>query len=76
MESDINVAGIVKGEERYLVLFDEQHREEAFCTLGKWASNPELSFNWYDAANIAMRLREGNAERVTIVEAAKEDGGV
>jgi hypothetical protein len=55
---DINVLALVKGEERYIFLFDDAHRSEALRTLGRFASNPELSFSWYDAAVLSQRLRQ------------------
>jgi hypothetical protein len=55
---DINVLALVKGEERYIFLFDDAHRSDALRTLGRFASNPELSFSWYDAAVLSQRLRQ------------------
>ncbi len=57
MSSDINVLALVKGEERYIFLFDDERRAEALRTLGRFASNPELSFSWYDAAVLSQRIR-------------------
>ena len=57
MTQDINVLALVKGEERYIFLFDDEHRSDALRTLGRFASNPELSFSWYDAAVLSQRLR-------------------
>jgi hypothetical protein len=56
--TDINVLALVKGEERYIFLFDDSHRSEALRTLGRFASNPELSFSWYDAAVLSQRVRQ------------------
>ncbi len=58
MTQDINVLALVKGEERYIFLFDDQQRSEALRTLGRFASNPELSFSWYDAAVLSQRIRQ------------------
>lgn len=58
MTQDINVLALVKGEERYLFLYNDQHKAEALRTLGKFASNPELSFSWYDAAVLSQRIRQ------------------
>jgi hypothetical protein len=55
---DINVLALVKGEERYIFLYDDEHRSEALRTLGRFASNPELSFSWYDAAVLSQRIRQ------------------
>ena len=57
MSKDINVIALVKGEERYIFLFDEKSRSETLRTLGRYASNSELSFSWYDAAVLSQKIR-------------------
>src|SRR4051812_43801475 len=66
---DINVLALVKGEERYIFLFDDERRSEALRTLGRFASNPELSFSWYDAAVLSQRIRQSAAEANQEVQA-------
>jgi hypothetical protein len=39
-------------------LFDDAHRAETLRTLGRYASNPELSFTWYDAAVLSQKIRQ------------------
>ncbi len=57
MSGDINVLALVKNDERYVILFDDDQRGEALRTLGRYASNPELSFSWYDAAVLSQKVR-------------------
>lgn len=57
-DDDINVLALVKGSERYIFLFDDSQRAEALRTLGRHASNPELSFTWYDAAVLSQKVRQ------------------
>ena len=64
---DINVLALVKGEERYIFLFDDAHKSDALRTLGRFASNPDLSFTWYDAAVLSQRLRQ-NSEAIAAGE--------
>lgn len=58
MDKDINVLALVKGNERYVFLFDDDHRAEVLRTLGRYASNPDLSFTWYDAAMLSQKIRQ------------------
>jgi hypothetical protein len=60
---DINVLALVKGEERYIFLYDDEHKSDALKTLGRFASNPELSFSWYDAAVLSQRIRQTAMEQ-------------
>jgi len=55
---DINVIALVKGEERYVFLYDDDSREQALHAIGRHAANPELSFSWYDAAVLAQKIRQ------------------
>ncbi len=57
VSQDINVLALVKGNERYIFLYDDASRADALRTLGRYASNPELSFTWYDAAVLSQKIR-------------------
>ncbi|MDR1480769.1 MAG: hypothetical protein LBJ00_17730 [Planctomycetaceae bacterium] len=58
MGQDVNVLALVKGEERYVFLYNDTSRSETLRTLGRYASNPELSFTWYDAAVLSQKIRQ------------------
>ena len=57
MSQDINVVALVKGEERYIFLFNDENRSETLRTFGRYASNNDLSFSWYDAAVLSQKVR-------------------
>lgn len=62
MQQDINVLALVKGEERYIFLYDDENRAETLRMLGRYASNPELSFTWYDAAVLSQKIRRSGEQ--------------
>lgn len=62
MESEVNVIALVKGDQRYMFLFDDSNRDETLRTLARFAANPELDFSWYDAAMLSRKIRETLAE--------------
>ena len=64
MTQEINVLALVKGEERYVFLYNDESRAETLRTLGRFASNPELSFTWYDAAVLSQKVRQAEREEV------------
>ena len=66
MEQDINVLALVKGAERYIFLYDDSRRAETLRTLGRYASNSELSFTWYDAAVLSQKVRQTAAEASSV----------
>ncbi len=63
MSQDINVLALVKGSERYVFLYDDASRAETLRVLGRFASNPELSFTWYDAAVLSQKIRQEGQRR-------------
>lgn len=58
MKKEINVIALVKGEERFIFLFDDNHRDETLRQLARFAANPELDFSWYDAAMLSRKIRD------------------
>ena len=72
MTQDINVLALVKGEERYIFLYDDEHKSDALRTLGRFASNAELSFSWYDAAVLSQRIRQTALEQRATAETETE----
>lgn len=52
-----NAAGNVR--ESYVFVFDDtqQSHADAMRTFGRYASTPDLTFTWYDAAVMSQRLR-------------------
>lgn len=62
-DDDANLMVLVKGTERYIFLYGDDRQAEALRTLGRFASNPDLSFTWYDAAVLSQEMRQRNAEQ-------------
>ena len=63
MAAEINVVALVKGNERYVFLFDDENRTETLRQIGRYAANPELSFTWYDAAVVSQKVRQAAAPK-------------
>jgi hypothetical protein len=72
MAEDINLLALVKGAERYVVLYDNASGAEALRLLGRWASNPDLSFTWYDCAVLAQRVRQNSQSILFSYEASSQ----
>ena len=59
MNNEVNVLALVKGRERYVFMYTDQNREEVVESFGRYASDPDLSFTWFDAATLTQKaLRE------------------
>jgi hypothetical protein len=44
--------------ELYLFVYDDEHKSDVLRTLARWASDPGLSFDWWDGAKVCMKLQE------------------
>lgn len=72
MSRDINVVALVKGEERYIFLFNDGQKSETLRTLGRYASNSKLSFSWYDAAVLSQKVRNIEHSKAPTLEELAE----
>ncbi len=63
MQRGVNVLALVKQPERYVFLYDDESTASLLRTLGKYASDPELSFSWYDAAILSQKVRRLRREK-------------
>jgi len=57
-DRDVKVIALIKGREQYVFIYNEDNRAETLRLLARYASNPELSFTWYDAAVLSQKIRQ------------------
>jgi hypothetical protein len=62
MQRGVNVLALIKGEERYVFLYDDESADQLLQTLGQYAADPDLSFTWYDAAVMSQRIARLQSE--------------
>lgn len=58
----MNMLALVKGEEKYVFIFNDKNRAATLRQLGRYASDPDLSFTWYDAAVLSQKIRAATSE--------------
>jgi hypothetical protein len=49
---------LIKGNERYVYIYDDDSREPLLDAFQAEAANPELSFSWHDAVVLTEKARE------------------
>jgi hypothetical protein len=62
MQRELNVLALVKGDERYVYVYDDHSRRLLLDAFQAHAADPELSLNWYDAAALARKAQEQAAQ--------------
>ena len=61
MGREFNVLALIKGEERYIYVYDDASRSPLLETFRSQAADPNLSLNWFDAAVLAQKAHEQTA---------------
>jgi len=56
---------LVKGAERYLIRCTAGAEEEVIAQLMEWAENPDLDFDWFDAAVLSRQITQRLVGRAT-----------
>jgi hypothetical protein len=68
MAQEFNVLALVKGQEHYIFVYDDESRQPLVDALRDQAADPGLSFNWFDAAVLTQKAREQALAAVTAGE--------
>lgn len=53
----LNLTGMKKGREYYIFRYLDGQEAEMFQLVGRFASDPRLSFTWFDASVVAQTVR-------------------
>ncbi|MEX0728819.1 MAG: hypothetical protein WEB58_00280 [Planctomycetaceae bacterium] len=76
MSEGMNVLALVKDSERYIFLYDDKSTDQTLQTFGKFASDKELSFTWYDAALLSQKVRRLRREEEQVQSPRRLGGQV
>jgi hypothetical protein len=66
-----NVLALIKGEERYVYVYDDASRSPLLETFRAQAADRELSLNWFDAAVLTQKAREQAASGTPSAEPSR-----
>jgi hypothetical protein len=55
---EYNVLALVKGEEHYVYVYDDESRQPLLTAFQEQAADPDLSLNWFDAAVLTQKAHE------------------
>jgi hypothetical protein len=62
---ELNVLALIKGDERYVYVYDDVSRDALLAAFDAQAADPALSLNGFDACVLAEKAREQAAARPT-----------
>ncbi|GIW82963.1 MAG: hypothetical protein KatS3mg105_4770 [Gemmatales bacterium] len=58
VRKEFNILALVKGNERFVYVFNDSSRQQLIDVFRDHAANPDLSFSWFDAAVLTEKTRE------------------
>ena len=61
MGREFNVLALIKGNERYVYVYDDESGATLLDAFRAQAADPALSLNWFDAAVLTQKAREQQA---------------
>jgi hypothetical protein len=66
MRREFNVLALIKDEERYVYVYDDESRDVLLQFLQDQAADAALALNWFDAAVLTRKAHEQAATAPTI----------
>ena len=64
-----NLITLIRGNDRYAWIYDDESTSELLRDIGRTASNPMLNFTWYDAEKLSQVVQERKKRTRNITEA-------
>jgi hypothetical protein len=58
VQNELSVLALIKGNERFIYVFDDSSREMLINAIRDQAANPGVSLSWFDAAVLTERVRQ------------------
>lgn len=58
MPREFNILALIKGEERFIFVYDDESRAQLIDALRDQAADPRLTLSWFDAAVLTEKARE------------------
>jgi hypothetical protein len=58
LANEFNVLALIKGDERFVFVYDDSSRTTLIDTFRDLAADPALSLTWFDALVLTKKARE------------------
>ena len=58
MPREVNVLALIKDDERYVYVYDDQSRDMLLQFFRQQAADANLGLNWFDAAVLTQKAQE------------------
>ena len=62
MTQELNVLALIKGDERFIFVYDDDSKDTLIEDIRNQAADPAVALNWFDAAVLTERVRNPASE--------------
>jgi hypothetical protein len=62
VNQELNILALIKGDERYVYVYDDASRPKLVEAFHAQAANAELSLNWFDVVVLTQKAEEQGAQ--------------
>ena len=62
MTQELNVLALIKGDERFIFVYDDDSTDTLIEDIRTQAADPAVALNWFDAAVLTERVRNPASE--------------
>ncbi len=62
MTQELNVLALIKGDERFIFVYDDDSTDTLIEDIRNQAADPAVALNWFDAAVLTERVRNPSSE--------------
>lgn len=68
MANELNVLALIKGNERYVFVYDDGSRSQLIDLVRNYAADPAVNLSWFDAMVLTTKAREQADAEATPME--------
>ena len=65
LSNELNVLALIKGQERYIFIYDDDSRAQLLDTIQEYAGDAGMNFSWFDAMVLSSKAREQEEAEAT-----------
>ena len=58
MQHELSVLALIKGDERFIFVYDDVSRDQLIDEIRNQAADPSVKLSWFDAAVLTERARQ------------------
>lgn len=76
MSNELNVLALIKGQEHYVFIYDDEGRSDLIDNFRDLAANPSVNLSWFDAMILTTKAREQEQMEAMPLASGEKNGRI